>query len=293
MPKQALMGLPIVITGASSGIGLATAQACAHEGMRVVLAARRMDRLEAACAQIRAAGGEARAVQTDVSDRDSCERLIARAEDEFGPLYAVFANAGFGDQLPVLPDIDAHRAQFEVNFWGSLNVIAPAVERMRATEKTGLGGHGVRGHVLVCSSCLSKIGMPHFAAYCASKAAQDHFARAMRHELADEKIHVSSVHPIGTSTEFFEQMDARVEGPTLTARTGRRFVQPPERVARKIVECLRSPKGEVWTSVPVRLGLAAAIACPGLADWAIGRKLRKRLRSQAEGRGGRSRSTTA
>lgn len=277
MPKRELKGLPMVITGASSGIGLATARACAQAGMPVVLAARRMDRLEAACAQICADGGRAIAVHTEVTDRDSCERLIAEAEDEFGPLYAVFANAGFGDQMPVLPDIDAHRAQFEVNFWGSLNVIAPAVERMRAHESGGRGGH-----VLMCSSCLSKIGMPHFAAYCASKAAQDHFARAMRHELASENIHVSSVHPIGTSTEFFEQMDSRVNGPTLTARTGRRFVQPPERVARGIVACLRAPRGEVWTSLPVRFGLAAAVAFPGLADWAIGRKLQRRLRSQRD-----------
>ncbi len=278
MPKRELTGLPIVITGASSGIGLATARACAQAGMPVVLAARRMDLLEAACAQIRAEGGQAIAVQADVTDRGACEQLIAKAEDEFGPLHAVFANAGYGDQMPVLPNIDAHRAQFEVNFWGSLNVIAPAVERMRAHENGERGGH-----VLWCSSCLSKMGMPHFAAYCASKAAQDHFARAMRHELAEANIHVSSVHPIGTSTEFFEQMDSRVSGPTLTARTGRRFVQSPERVARGIIACLRSPKGEVWTSVPVRFGLAAAVAFPGLADWAIGRKLRRRLRSQADG----------
>lgn len=267
-----LQGLPIVITGASSGIGLATAQACAAAGMPVVLAARRLDRLEAARDDIRSKGGQAEAFTVDVSDRNSCEQLVERATESFGQLYSVFANAGYGEQIPVLPDIDAHRAQFEVNFWGSLNLIAPAVERMLPVG---------RGHVLLCSSCLSKIGIPRLAAYSASKAAQDHFGRAMRHELSPEGIFVSTVHPIGTRTEFFEQMDARTQGPSLTARTSERFMQTPQTVARAIVRCLRKPKGEVWTSTPTRLALAFATACPGMTDDAMGWLIRKRL-AQAE-----------
>jgi len=270
--RKDLSGLPIVITGASSGIGLATAHACARAGMPVILAARRLDRLEQARDAIRAKGGKAEAMVVDVSDRSSCDALISRAQEAFGPLYAVFANAGFGEQMPVLPDIEAHRAQLEVNFWGSLNVIAPAVEQMRA--------HG-RGHVLLCSSCLSKIGLPRMAAYCASKAAQDHFGRAMRHELSSEGISVSTVHPIGTRTEFFEQMDARTKGPSLTARTSQRFMQPAEKVADAVVKCLLRPKGEVWTSHSTRFALAFAVAFPGITDAALGWGIRRRL-AQAE-----------
>ncbi len=268
MASAELAGRPIVITGASSGIGLATALECANRGMPVVLAARRTERLEEACERINARGGKAIAVTCDVTDRQACAHLIEQAEQAFGPLHAVFANAGFGEQLPVLPDIDVHREQFEVNFWGSLNVIAPAVERMRA--------HG-KGHVLWCSSCLSKVGLPHYAAYCASKAAQDHFARALRHELTGTGIAVSSVHPIGTRTEFFDQMKAKSgRASSLAGRGKQRLTQPPERVAQAVIKCLEKPRGEVWTSLPVRLGLAGATAFPGLADWAIGRTLRKR-----------------
>ncbi len=264
MARTQLADRTIVITGASSGIGLATALACAAKGMRVALAARRVPLLEAAQERLAARGVRSIAMACDVTSRDDCERLIQRTEEELGPIYAVFANAGFGEQMPVLPDIDAHQAQFDVNFWGSLRVIAPAVERMQRRGE---------GHVLLCSSCLSKIGMPYYAAYCATKAAQDHFARAMRHELRPAGIAVSSVHPVGTETEFMERLRERSPKGLLATGGKRRFVQSADRVAQAVLSCLERPRGEVWTSLPARLSLAAAVAVPGLADWAIARSL--------------------
>lgn len=264
-----LVGKPIVISGASSGIGLATARACARAGMPVALGARRVDLLERAAAEINAAGGRAIAGECDVSREGDCERLVERAAAEFGGVYAVFANAGYAFESPVetTPD-ERMRDIFEVNFWGSLRLARAGVRRMRAAGS---------GHVLLCSSCLSKIGMPYFGAYSATKAAQDHVARAMRHELGGTGIHVSSVHPIGTRTEFFEQVERRSEGPRLALRTGERFMQPPERVARAIVRCLRRPRGEVWTSLPVRTALGLATVFPGAADRVLGWALRRRL----------------
>jgi short-subunit dehydrogenase len=272
-----LTNRPIVITGASSGIGRATAIACARAGMPVALAARRTDLLERTRDEIRAAGGTAVALPCDVSDERQCKALIDRAEAELGPLHAVFANAGYGMETPTLSHADADAdAMFRTNFMGTLWTIRPAIERMRARRE---------GHILICSSCLAKIGTPFHAAYSASKACQDHYARALRLELRSEGIHVSGVYPIGTSTEFFDAASARSPSyQGLAPRTAAPLMQPPERVARAIVRCLQRPKGEVWTSTPTRLALALSVALPGVADLVLARMIRRRAgRAQSEG----------
>lgn len=268
-----LAGLPIAITGASSGIGLATALECARAGMPVALAARRADRLDQIVDRIRAGGGRAIAVRCDVTDPAQCRALVERTIAEFGSIYAVFANAGYGLEKPFLSIKDEEiRAIFETNYWGTINTIRPALEAMLAAR---------RGHVLVCSSCLSKIGLPLYAAYCATKAGQDDLARALRHELKFSgypEIHSSSVHPIGTRTELFETKAFLSGGPSkVLPPQAQRRLQAPEVVARAIVRCLRRPRGEVWTSLPMRLALATAMAMPRLADWGIGRALGPKL----------------
>lgn len=266
-----LNGRAAAITGASSGIGAALALACVRAGMPVALMARRVDRLEAVRQEIERLGGRAVCVAGSVDSDDDCQRLIDETVRAFGSVYAVVANAGYGEERPSwsMPE-DAVRAMFETNFYGSMRVVRPAVERMRSA-----GG----GHAVFVSSCLSKIGVPHYAAYCATKAAQDHFARAMRHELAGDGVAVSSVHPIGTKTEFFDTAAARsAGGARLLDRGNQRFMQPASRVADAVVRRLRSGKGgEVWTSTPVRLALGASVAFPGLTDWALARAYRKRM----------------
>jgi short-subunit dehydrogenase len=254
-----LRGLPIAITGASSGIGHATALACARAGMPVALGARRVDKLEALAQQIRSGGGKALALACDVTNPEDCTRLIQTAERELGPLHAVYANAGYGIEKPFTQTTDADiRAIFETNFFGTLNTIRPALEVMLPRR---------RGHVLICSSCLSKCGLPELAPYSATKAAQDHFARAMRAELAGGGIAVSSIHPIGTRTEFFDQSSARSSQPSSLLRTPQFFMQSSERVASAIVRNLRRGTGrEVWTSFTVRTLFALATEFPAAAD---------------------------
>src|SRR5437868_6360217 len=101
MPRIDLTGKPIAITGASSGIGLATALACARAGMPVALAARREDRLQEAVAKIRGEGGKAIAVRADVDSPQDCRALVERTVAELGSIYAVFANAGYGAYTPI------------------------------------------------------------------------------------------------------------------------------------------------------------------------------------------------
>lgn len=272
MPRIDLTGKPIAITGASSGIGLATAFACTRAGMPVALAARREDRLRDAVERIRAAGGKAIAVRVDVDSREDCRALVDRTVAEFGSIYAVFANAGYGAYTPIAdtPDEDL-RAMFETNLWGTLNTIRPALERMRAAPQGA-----TRGHILICSSCLSKLALPFSAAYSATKAAQDHFGRSLRAELAPENIQVSTVHPVGTRTELFETAEQRSRVKRSVQHGPRGMMQPPERVAEAVVRCLRRPRGEVWTSLITRLAFAASVAAPGIRDWATRRMFKDR-----------------
>ena len=158
----------------------------------------------------------------------------------------------------------------EVNFFAGLRLVRPAIEGFR--ERGG-------GHAMMVSSCLSKIGLPMYGAYCASKAAQDHFCRGMRLELRGTGVRVSSVHPVGTRTEFFDEAAKKSRGGKLgLAGSGERFMQPPERVAGAIVRCLRRPRGEVWTSTPMRLALGVSVMAPGLTDWVLGKMVEKRSR---------------
>ena len=269
-----LRGRPILITGASSGIGRATAIACARAGMPVGVMARRAEAIEATAASVRTEGVEAFAFAGDVTDVGACEAFVSKAAEALGPVYGVFANAGYGAETPTWSmDDEAMRRMFEANVWGAMNVVRPALPGLRDRGS---------GHLLLCSSCLSKIGLPMYGSYTATKACLDHFARAMRHELRASGVHVSSVHPIGTKTEFFDTAE-RHSGHESSLRPRRSSVgmQPAERVADAVVACLRRPRGEVWTSVATRLTFAAAVAAPGLADLAIRRVMKRRLSPQS------------
>lgn len=263
MPES-LKGLPILITGASSGIGLAAAYACARAGMPVALTARREDKLAEAAAKISEAGGRAVAIRCDVSDPRDCELAVSRATEALGPLYAVFANAGYGFESPVFGMDEARlRELFETNFFGTLNIIRPALGGMLERRA---------GHVLICSSGLSKISLPNFSAYCASKAMQDHFGRSLRLELAGSGVRVSTVHPVSTETEFSGVVSRLNGGGRRSVRTPKGMRQTAEHVAGCIVKCLRSPRGEVWPAPLARFVLAFATAFPGLADRALARR---------------------
>jgi short-subunit dehydrogenase len=263
-----LQGKPIVITGASSGIGAATAIACARAGMPVGLFARREEKLVEIKERIERDGGKAIVMVGDVADPAASVELIAKAEEAFGDLYGAVANAGYGVESECATmEIDAIREIFEVNFYGSMHLVQPAIARFRERGA---------GHAMMVSSCLSKIGLPCYGAYCSTKAAQDYFCRAMRHELRGSGVHVSSVHPIGTKTELFEVLAEKSGGTQRLAGSSERFMQSPERVAKSIVKCLRRPKGEVWTSLPMRLGLGVGVMMPGVADWVLGRMVAKR-----------------
>jgi short-subunit dehydrogenase len=262
MPRD-LSGKAIIVTGASSGIGAATAVACAEAGMDVVLSARRAERLADVAREVATAGRRAEIVVGDVAEAETTRKLLAAAQDAFGGFHAVFANAGYGmARTAVEASPTDLRHIFEVNFFAAADLLQAAARRLL--------DEGRPGHLLMCSSCLAKFTLPRYSAYSATKAAQNHLCRAMNMELRRSGIHVSSVHPITTATEFFQESAARsgsstLDGPAPGAARGM-FVQSPRRVANAVVACLRRPRPEVWTSHTVRSVAAFMTFAPRVAD---------------------------
>jgi short-subunit dehydrogenase len=268
---------PIAITGASSGIGAATAIACARAGMPVVLAARRADKLDTVVQRIKAEGGRALAVACDVTDAEQCRAVVDQTVAQFGSIYAAFANAGYGEETALLEMSDEKvRAMFEANFYGTLNLVRPAARRMVDAG---------RGHVLICSSCLARMAIPYYSIYSATKASQALVGRAMAIELGPMGVHVSTVHPIGTKTEFFDTAATRSGGRSaLTSHSSDRFMQSADFVASRIVRCLQRPRPEVWTGWSgkgVRLGMAICAALPGIENMVLRRMVRTRMAKAA------------
>jgi short-subunit dehydrogenase len=260
---------PIAITGASSGIGAATAIACARAGMPVLLGARRADMLEGVAEIIRAEGGRAEVMVCDVLKESDSVALVEKTVETYGSIYSVFANAGVGLEKPMIETSDGElRELFEVNFFATMHTVRAALPHMIRAR---------RGHVLICSSCVARFPLPYNGAYSASKAAQHHVGRALNVELSGYGISVSTVHPVGTKTEFFQTAKDRsgMRGFKMPSHTPERFMQDASVVARGVVKCLRKPRPEVWTSWFVRYGMGIAGVLPRAADRGVRRMARE------------------
>jgi hypothetical protein len=258
-----------IITGASAGIGAATAVELARTGHDLVLVARRRERLAEVAA--RASDAAKRLVRTeivtaDVSHAGSATRILDEAERAFGRFDVVYANAGYGLERPMhrMTSVEL-RAMFETNFFSSTELCNEAARRLIAA------GRG--GHLLMCSSCVAKFTLPSFGAYSASKAAQAHVARAMAYELRPYGIMVSSVHPVTTATEFFEVVREALEDGERQQYAihdlNKFFVQRPEKVARAIARTIGTSRTEIWTSLPTRVAAGVITAFPWLIDIAV------------------------
>jgi short-subunit dehydrogenase len=259
----------VIVTGASSGIGAATALACARRGASLVLVARRADRLEAVGRACRDVGAQVETVTIDVAEPGASERIFDAGMQRFGGVDIILANAGYGVRRGLI-DMDDRdlRAMFEVNFFAALSLCSVAARSWRAD--------GRAGHLIMCSSCIGKFPLAYHGAYCATKASQAMACAALRAELQDHRIAVSSVHPITTRTEFFVESDRRSGAGGSTAEVPDHapsfLVQSPERVAAAIVRCMERPVPEVWTSSLVRLSAALFTAWPWLLHRVLDRQ---------------------
>jgi NAD(P)-dependent dehydrogenase (short-subunit alcohol dehydrogenase family) len=193
-------GRHILITGASTGIGRATARLLARGGAKVFLIARTESKLAEAASAIQAEGGTAASGAADVSDREALRTMIERAESTFGPIDGLFANAGIGGRFAPLGsyDDDTFDAVIRTNlssvYWAIKRVLPGMIERRR-------------GSIVVTGSLASERGMANNAAYVASKHGVLGLARAAASEAAPHQVRVNCVLPGLIETPMLLQLD--------------------------------------------------------------------------------------
>ncbi|WP_210116072.1 SDR family oxidoreductase [Hymenobacter wooponensis] len=247
----------IVITGASSGIGLVTARMAAKEGARVVLAARNAEALRQLAQEINSQGGQALAVPTDVGSEEDMMRLAAAAQAEFGGFDTWVNNAGvsiFGhcDEVSI-PDMER---MFATNFWGTVYGSRLAVQHYKQRQEPGA--------LINIGSFFGDRATPVQSTYCASKHALHGWTNALRMELEVEKapVSVTLIHPGRIDTPYNEHAQSYFE--QQVAHRG--MVYPPEAVAEAILFAAAHPKRDMYVGFQAKALTLAGHLAPRIMD---------------------------
>ena len=228
-----LKGTRILLTGASSGIGLAATERFAREGASLILVARGAEALEEAALRARRCGAIAHAIPADVSDRPAIEAAVSRGIELLGGLDAVVTNAGavaFGHVLEVEPE-DFDRA-VEITFTGAVNVIRAALPALRENG----------GTIVAVSSMMAKMPLPAFSSYTAAKHALRGFLNAVQIEEREQRtgVRVAMVSPGPLDTPIYGRA---------TSATGRQPAKlfdayDPDEIAKALVHALIRPRND-------------------------------------------------
>ncbi|MFI6348286.1 SDR family oxidoreductase [Streptomyces sp. NPDC050560] len=234
-------GKVVVITGASSGIGEATALLLAGRGAKVVLGARRPERLEALAARIGEAGGEAVHARTDVRRRADLSRLVGLARERYGRVDVLVSNAGVG----LISPLDELRVEdweemIDVNLKGVLYGIAAALPVFREQGS---------GHFVHTVSTAGLRVVPSQAVYAGTKNAVRTLSEGLRQEAGDS-LRVTVVSPGVTRTEFTDAMAPEMKAQILDSMGD--IAMPPEAVARAIAFAVEQPSGVDVGDIVVR-----------------------------------------
>jgi short-subunit dehydrogenase len=237
----------IVITGASSGIGLATARMAAKSGARMVVAARTEDALKQLESEIRAQGGEAAYVVADVTKEDDVRTIAATAEKRFGRIDTWINNAGgsvYGRIMDV--PIEEQRMLFEVNYWGIVYGSRVAVEHLRTQG----------GALINLGSVASDRAIPLQGAYAASKHAVKAFTDTLRSELEKDNVPISVtlIKPTAIDTPFFRHAENYMDQQPVEPSP----MYAPETVAKAILRAAQNPVRDILVG-----GLAPAQSMMG------------------------------
>jgi len=254
---KSFKGKVVVITGCSSGIGEELAYKYAKHGSKLVLAARRIEKLRTIVDQCNVigqeSGGVATAVATDVTNEEECGHLINEAVKLYNAIDLLILNAGQGCLMKVadMNDTKPLRHAMEVNFWGS---VYPTIKALPHLRKAG-------GAVCVISSLASILPTPRRALYGASKSAVNIFFSSLRSE--EPTIHVTIVCPGFVSTEFHQNSYTASGGPL--KRKTRNFMTPKE-CASLIARAVAEGKREYIMSASGRLGNYLRPFLPGAVD---------------------------
>jgi NADP-dependent 3-hydroxy acid dehydrogenase YdfG len=228
-----IKGKVVVITGASSGIGEATALLLAERGAKVVLGARGLERLETLAARITGAGGEAAFARTDVRRRDDVSALVKLASDRFGKVDVLVNNAGIGPISPLDQlQVDDWEDMIDINIKGVLYGIAAALPLFRSQGF---------GHFINTASTAAHRVVPTMAVYAGTKIAVRAISEGLRQE-AGEKLRVTVISPGFTRTNFADSMtDAGTKARIVASMES--FAMPPDAIARAIAFAIEQPAG--------------------------------------------------
>jgi NAD(P)-dependent dehydrogenase (short-subunit alcohol dehydrogenase family) len=254
----------VVITGASSGIGRATALAFARRGDTVILAARRTGKLEEVAAACEALGARAVVQTTDVTEEQQVEALGRAALECFGRIDVWFNNAGVGvfGRLESIPT-EAWRRVIETNLFGYLHGARVAMRQFRTQ------GHGV---LVQNASIVGITAKPDSTAYASSKFAIRGFSEALRQEVLDQpRIRICTVLPSVIDTPFFQHA-ANFSGRSVRAAPP---VYKAEEVADTVLTLTEQPQDEVIVGGFGKLAAAQKQLAPHLTTWMTGRLLHR------------------
>jgi NADP-dependent 3-hydroxy acid dehydrogenase YdfG len=227
-----IAGKVVAITGASSGIGAATARLLADRGAAVVLGARRTERLDELAADLRDQGARAVAVRTDVRRREDLDALVERAVVEFGRLDVLVSNAGIARLGPVGDlDVAGWTAMIDVNLRGVLYGIAAALPVFRRQGQ---------GHLVTTVSTSGLKIVPTQAVYAGTKNAVRTLLEGLRQESVDGVLRTTSISPGYVRTELADSVEDPVERARIQ-RDADRLAIAPEAVARAIAFAIEQP----------------------------------------------------
>jgi len=248
----------VIVTGASAGIGEATAELLARAGANVIVTARRSERLHELVARLEACPGRRLAAPGDIRDEAFAQDLINQTTATFGRVDVLINNAGLGHRslLSEMPLSDA-RTIFDTNVLGLLYATQAAVAQMKRQN---------RGQIINVSSIVSQRPLADSAVYSASKAAVNFISRSLRMELRPYNITVTLVYPGLTASEFAQARLGRPGG----NRFGLQGI-PAERVGRAIVKAIEKGRTEVYVTLFDWLFVHLNRLFPGTVDWIVER----------------------
>ncbi len=259
----------ILITGASSGIGEATARLFGmQKGYRVILAARRLERLQELADEIRSSGGDALPVATDITQLEQIESLVDVALGEYGQIDVLLNNAGFG-RLKWLEQLDPRKdihLQLQVNLAGVIQTTRAILPHMIERKS---------GHIINMASVAGLTGTPTYTIYAATKFGVRGFTEALRREVKIWGINVSGIYPGSVSTEFQQHMGADRK----TGITTPQFMRlTPQNVAETVYRVVQRSRRMVIMPWYMRFSYWMNLFLPGVVDYMIHQSFTKRER---------------
>ncbi len=267
MARRNLSGKRILVTGASSGIGWALASALSLQGARLLLTARRAERLEALAAELDRLGAEylPEVLPGDITDDSLREELVHAAERQLGGLDGLVNCAGVGAVGRFEAATPARLRQvFEVNFFAAVELTRLALPLLKL---------GSAPLIVNVSSVLGHRAVPFKSEYCTSKFALHGWSDSLRAELAGDGIDVVLVSPSTTDSDFFDNL---LEDRSIGGHKGRHPMSP-EVVAQRAVRAMRRGSHEVILSCGGKSLVWLDRLCPSLADWLLARYAKRKI----------------